>query len=107
MKTKQLISAVVLGLITHGAAGAASDAAQADVNRKKPLQRCDQMNGKAELECLKKARENIVEARKKRESTAEAKKASGKSAAEAKTDAGKTADASEKAKKSGGEATKK
>jgi hypothetical protein len=46
---------------------AASETAQADVARKKPLQRCDQLNDKAELDCLQKARERIVEARQKRE----------------------------------------
>lgn len=43
---------------------AATDAAaKADSARKKPLQRCDQLNGKAELDWLKKAREGIIEAR--------------------------------------------
>jgi hypothetical protein len=45
----------------------ASETAQADAARKKPLQRCDQLNDKAELDCLQKARERIVEARQKRE----------------------------------------
>ena len=53
-----------------GAFAAAGEAAQADAARKKPLQRCDQLNDKAEVECLKKARERIVEARKQRESSA-------------------------------------
>ena len=48
------------------------EVAKADAQRKKPLQRCDQLKGDAELECLKKARERVVEARKKRESTAKA-----------------------------------
>lgn len=62
--------ALALGL--HSAAyAAASETAKADAARKKPLQRCDQLNDKAELECLHKAREGIVEARKKRENTAE------------------------------------
>ena len=46
------------------------EVAKADAQRKKPLQRCDQLKGDAELDCLKKARERVVEARKKRESTA-------------------------------------
>lgn len=46
-----------------------SDAAQAAKARSKPLQRCDQLSGKAELDCLEKARERIVEARRKREAS--------------------------------------
>ena len=53
------------------AAVAPEEAAKAEAARKKPLQRCDQLAGSAELECLKKARERIVEARKKRESSGE------------------------------------
>ena len=45
----------------------AGDTAQAAKARSKPLQRCDQLKEKAELECLQKARERIVEARRKRE----------------------------------------
>jgi len=47
-----------------------SEVAKADAQRRKPLQRCDQLKGDAELQCLKKARERVVEAREKRESTA-------------------------------------
>ena len=47
---------------THGA-----EVADADAARKKPLQRCDQLSDKAEVECLQKARERIVDARRKRE----------------------------------------
>jgi hypothetical protein len=50
---------------------AKSEVAKADQNRKKPLQRCDELAGKAQLECLKKARERIVEARNKREAAGE------------------------------------
>jgi hypothetical protein len=50
---------------------AKSDLAKADENRKKPLQRCDELADKAQLECLKKARERIVEARHKREAAGE------------------------------------
>ena len=62
---KATILAVLLGLTP--ALAAAGEVAEADANRKKPLQRCDQLSDKAEIECLKKARERIVEARRKRE----------------------------------------
>lgn len=52
---------------------APSDAAQAAKARNKPLQRCDQLSGKAQLDCLEKARERIVEARRKREASGEGK----------------------------------
>jgi hypothetical protein len=45
-----------------------AEVADADAARKKPLQRCDQLSDKAEVECLQKARERIVDARRKRES---------------------------------------
>ena len=45
----------------------AGEVANADAARKKPLQRCDQLSEKAEIACLQKAREGIVEARAKRE----------------------------------------
>lgn len=88
MRIRRLAAAIGLALVLPGTALAATDKAKADADRKKPLQRCDQLNGKAHLECLKKARENIVEARKKRESAA----------TQAKTPAGKTADAGETVK---------
>lgn len=44
------------------------DQAKAEAARNKPLQRCDQLKDKAQVECLDKARERIVEARQKRES---------------------------------------
>ncbi|MDB5865090.1 MAG: hypothetical protein JWO70_2896 [Betaproteobacteria bacterium] len=50
---------------------AKSEIKKADENRKKPLQRCDELADKAQLECLKKARERVVEARKKREAAGE------------------------------------
>jgi hypothetical protein len=56
------------------APSAKSDIAKADQNRKKPLQRCDELKDKAQLECLRKARERIVEARNKREGSAEKSK---------------------------------
>jgi hypothetical protein len=63
----------VLTLVSSGVVHAADpDVGQAEAQRKKPLQRCDQLKGDAELDCLKKAREKIVEARKKRESSAKA-----------------------------------
>ena len=61
-----------LALVSHEAAfAAAGETAKADAARKKPLQRCDQLNDQAELDCLQKARERIVEARKKREGAAQ------------------------------------
>jgi hypothetical protein len=51
----------------------AGEVAKADKARTKPLQRCDQLSDKAELECLHKARKGIVEARRKREASAPAK----------------------------------
>jgi hypothetical protein len=87
------IKALALALTLNGAAFAAtsepakqapakdektqpakSDIAKADENRKKPLQRCDELKDKAQLECLRKARERIVEARKKREAAADKSK---------------------------------
>ena len=50
---------------------AKSEIAKADENRKKPLQRCDELAEKAQLDCLRKARERIVEARQKRETAGE------------------------------------
>ena len=75
---------LAIGLAQGGAAGGAADApkeapskaapsvkgtdvAKAEAARKKPLQRCDQLADKAQVECLQKARERIVEARQKRE----------------------------------------
>jgi hypothetical protein len=46
-----------------------TEPAKAEQNRKKPLQRCDQLADKAQLDCLEKARERAVEARKKREAS--------------------------------------
>lgn len=51
------------------AEGKSAQAAQAAKARSKPLQRCDQLKDKAELECLHKARERIIEARRKREAS--------------------------------------
>jgi hypothetical protein len=59
----------VLGQGTGSAT--AADAAQADAARKKPLQRCDQLKEKAEIECLQKARERVLEARRQREAKGE------------------------------------
>jgi hypothetical protein len=47
-----------------------TDPAKAAENRKKPLQRCDQLTDKAQLDCLQQARERVVEARNKREAAA-------------------------------------
>ena len=70
---KRALALVVALAILSGTALAASNApskgevAKADEQRKKPLQRCDELKDKAQLECLQKARERIVEARQKRE----------------------------------------
>ena len=66
MHQKLAIAASAIACVQGGFA-TAGDAAQADAARKKPLQRCDQLGDKAEIECLRKARERIVEARKQRE----------------------------------------
>ena len=64
-----------------------SERAQAEENRRKPLQRCDQLAEKAQVDCLQKARERIVEARRKREaapaSASETAAAKGKTPASA------------------------
>ena len=65
------IAFVAALLFNEAAFAAASETAKADAARKKPLQRCDQMTDQAELDCLQKARERIVEARKKREGAAQ------------------------------------
>ena len=46
-----------------------AETAKANENRKKPLQRCDELADKAQQDCLQKARQRIVEARKKREAS--------------------------------------
>jgi hypothetical protein len=76
-----IAAAVVFAVATTGAAHAAaaeqsktapkSETAKADQNRRKPLQRCDELKDKAQLECLRKARERIVQAREKREAAVE------------------------------------
>jgi len=70
-------------LVPAAAPAATGEVAQADAQRKKALQRCDQMKDKAQVDCLKKARERIVDARRKREtaSKGEVSPATGKSAA--------------------------
>jgi hypothetical protein len=49
------------------------EVAKAEENRKKPLQRCDELKDKAQLDCLQKARERVIAAREKREARGEAK----------------------------------
>lgn len=49
------------------------EVAKADENRKKPLQRCDELKDKAQLDCLQKAREKVVQERAKREAKGEKK----------------------------------
>ena len=63
------ILALILVCTCPTASAASGEVAKADADRKKPLRRCDQLKDKAELECLQKARESIVEARKKREAS--------------------------------------
>ncbi len=62
-----MLLAFALALCAPSIVAAASDTASAEKNRRKPLQRCDQLKGEAELECLQKARERVVESRKTRE----------------------------------------
>jgi hypothetical protein len=50
---------------------AAADKKEAQAARDKPLLRCDHLTDKAQLDCLTKARERVLEARKKRESKGE------------------------------------
>ena len=87
-----IVSGLAMALLA--AAAAAGETANAEANRKKPLQRCDQLNDKAEIDCLQKARERIVQARQKRETSG---KGSAKSDAPAKTDASAKTDAPAKA----------
>jgi hypothetical protein len=47
-----------------------AEVAKAEAARKKPLRRCDELADKAQVECLQKAREQIVAARQKREGPA-------------------------------------
>jgi hypothetical protein len=81
------VAALVVAVSVHGFAMAAesaksesqksgpasqpakSETAKADANRKKPLQRCDELADKAQLECLRKAREKIAELRRQREAS--------------------------------------
>lgn len=75
MRFGYLTAGILLAVCIDGSALAATDVAKAEAARKKPLQRCDELTDKAELECLKKARERIVEARKKRETVGQARPA--------------------------------
>ena len=59
--------------ISSQALGAAADKKEAEKAREKPLQRCDELADKAQLECLQKARERVLDARKKRENAKSAK----------------------------------
>ena len=71
VKWASALAALLTAFALHGTLQAAeSETAKADAARKKPLQRCDQLSDKAELECLHKARERIVQARSKREGAA-------------------------------------
>ena len=68
-----------------------AEIAEAQENRKKPLQRCDQLADKAQQDCLQKARQRIVEARKKREASGEKRAPSRAKSAEGDTSAAKDA----------------
>jgi hypothetical protein len=59
--------ALVVALGAPAPSFGATDAAKADANRKKPLQRCSELKDDAQLRCLEQARERVVEERKKRE----------------------------------------
>ena len=61
-----VLTALLCGA-TGTAFGAAADKNEAAKAREKPLQRCDELADKAQMECLQKARERVLEARKKRE----------------------------------------
>jgi hypothetical protein len=67
------VNAPAKGEPAKGAPSTKAETAKADENRKKPLQRCDELKDKAQLDCLQKARERIVEARSKREAKGEKK----------------------------------
>ena len=56
---------------SQGLAFAATDTKEAQAARSKPLLRCDQVKDKAQIDCLTKARERVLEARRKRESSGE------------------------------------
>ena len=67
-KPTVVLIALFCGVSSH-ALGAAADTKEAEKAREKPLQRCDELADKAQMECLQKARERVLEARKKRENT--------------------------------------
>ena len=71
-KPNIVLIALLCGVSSH-ALGAAADKKEAEKAREKPLQRCDELADKAQMECLQKARERVLEARKKRENTKAAK----------------------------------
>ena len=67
--SRRMVSLAVLACaLSTNAFGAAADKQEAQKAREKPLQRCDELADKAQMECLKKARERVLESRKKRES---------------------------------------
>jgi hypothetical protein len=70
MKPGELaLAALIVTCLSTAVHAASSEVAEAEAARKKPLQRCDQLKDKAQVECLQKARERIVEARGKREAS--------------------------------------
>ena len=81
--TSFILAVIVAGGLFNGAF--AADAKEARVQREKPLQRCDELADKAQLDCLATARERVLEARKKRESAADKSRA-GKAGTPAKSE---------------------
>ena len=71
-----------------------AEIAEAQENRKKPLQRCDQLADKAQQDCLQKARQRIVESRKKREASGDKRSPARAKSAEADKSAAKDASTS-------------
>ena len=72
MLSFRVIAMGLMASVATAYAHSASEVAEADAQRKKPLQRCDQVSESAEIDCLHKARERIVEARQKRQAAAKA-----------------------------------
>jgi hypothetical protein len=73
-----------MALLTAGLALAAASgvavAAEKSPARKIPLERCDQLSGKAQTECLEKARLQVLEARRARMASPELAEGKGKAA---------------------------
>ena len=72
MLSSRVIAMGLMAGVATGYAHSATEVAEADAQRKKPLQRCDQLSEQAEFDCLHKARERIVEGRQRRQAPAKA-----------------------------------